>query len=514
MIDKPEKFLKKTDWLQKTANGLLDGLNSVNIAFKTFWIDKILWTDILGEFTKAPEKRSFWYRIVDFVCKLIWITWWLEGIVKRWRLDRMNLTDEKNHNISEIFKWYQKAVWENVDLNITDDDSCKAALADFAVTDFDDSPTTKWDYLRDSIIYNMNLSLISPAVVSQAIEQNVLSKSREEYLKEEVVTVKWKQQQKITIIPTWFTSNDIKNLAQNHLKNMKAHLEAYDDNELQDFYTSIKSTEDLALCITASLYADADDVVEWVKAKIFLPENYGSIHSDWTVNEWDNLNENLNQNNNITLSELTTDEKAELQWLVVQSKTPNSINYLENPTYKKYLNIIEHELQLPKYTLECVCRQESGWKLYNWNKLIWSEKGAQWLFQFMPSTANSYMRHPLLQKYYWKTFSSRDEFLKDPLATAWAAWIMYAEFMNRHKYNLQTSLACYNRWIGNYQTRIGNKNLRSEDMSKLPNETRQYVEKISKDILEHNWVPSSDILLADLWQYSWDGGNIQWRVFA
>jgi hypothetical protein len=43
---------------------------------------------------------------------------------------------------------------------------------------------------------------------------------------------------------------------------MKAHLEAYDDNELQDFYTSIKSTEDLALCITASLYADADDVVE------------------------------------------------------------------------------------------------------------------------------------------------------------------------------------------------------------------------------------------------------------
>ena len=285
MIDKPEKFLKKTDWLQKTANGLLDGLNSVNITFKTFWIDKILWKDILGEFTKAPEQRSFWYRIMDFVCKLIWITWGLEWIVKRWRLDRMNLTDEKNHNISEIFKWYQKAVWENVDLNITDDDSCKAALADFAVTDFDDSPTTKWDYLRDSIIYNMNLSLISPAVVSQAIEQNVLSKSREEYLKEEVVTVKWKQQQKITIIPTWFTPNDIKNLAQNHLKNMKAHLEAYDDNELQDFYTSIKSTEDLALCITAALYADRDDVIEWVKANVFLPENYGSVRADWTVRE-------------------------------------------------------------------------------------------------------------------------------------------------------------------------------------------------------------------------------------
>ena len=287
MIDKPEKFLKKTDWLQNRVNDLLDGLYSVNLTLKTFWIDKILWKDILGEITKTPEKRSFWYRIVDFVCKLIWITWGLEWVVKTWRLDRMNLTDEKNDNISDIFKWYKDTAWENVALNITDDDSCKAALADFAVTDFDDSPTTKWDYLRDSIIYNMNLSLISPAVVSQALEQNVLSKSREEYLKEEVVDVKWKQQQKATIIPTWFTPDDIKNLAQNHLKNMKTHLEEYDRNDLSDFYTNIKSTEDLALCITASLYAGVDDVVEWVKAKIFLPENYWTVHSDWTVYTWD-----------------------------------------------------------------------------------------------------------------------------------------------------------------------------------------------------------------------------------
>ena len=64
MIDKPEQFLQKTEWLQETANGLLDWVNSINSVTKIFGVD-ILW-----EITKAPEKRSFLYRIMDFVCKL------------------------------------------------------------------------------------------------------------------------------------------------------------------------------------------------------------------------------------------------------------------------------------------------------------------------------------------------------------------------------------------------------------------------------------------------------------
>jgi hypothetical protein len=43
---------------------------------------------------------------------------------------------------------------------------------------------------------------------------------------------------------------------------MKSHLENYKDNDLSEFYTNIHSTEDLALCITASLYADKNDVIE------------------------------------------------------------------------------------------------------------------------------------------------------------------------------------------------------------------------------------------------------------
>jgi hypothetical protein len=43
---------------------------------------------------------------------------------------------------------------------------------------------------------------------------------------------------------------------------MKNHLENYNQNELGDFYTNIHSTDDIALCMTASLYVDKNDVIE------------------------------------------------------------------------------------------------------------------------------------------------------------------------------------------------------------------------------------------------------------
>ena len=490
MLDKPEKFFKATEWLQKTANSLLDSVNSLNSVTKIFWVD-ILW-----EITKAPEKRGFLFKIMDFVCKLIWITWWLEWIVKKWRMDRMNLTDEKNENISQIFKKYKESARENISLNITDENSCKTALNDFAVTDPQNNSSTRWDYLRDSIAENMNVSLISPAIVQQAIKQQIIWW---DCINREVITVNWKQHEKFIIDSNKFTPDTKKALAHYHLANMKNHLENYNQNDLKDFYTNVHSTEDVALCITASLYADKNDVIEWVKAKVFLPENYGSVRTDGTVED--------SSSSNINLPELSTTEKAEMQNLVEQSKVPNTINYLNNSTYKKYLNIIENDLNLPRYALECVCKQESRWNLYSWNKILWSSAWAKWLFQFMPWTADIYMKHNQLSTKYWKIFTSRDEFLKDPLASAWAAWIMYSEFMHKYNYNFQSSLACYNRWIGNYKKHFGNKNLSSWDLAKLPVETKWYVEKISKDILEHNWDSSNDVLLADLWKYSWSSWN-------
>jgi hypothetical protein len=58
-------------------------------------------------------------------------------------MDRMNLTDEKNENISQIFKKYKESARENISLNITDENSCKTALNDFAVTDPQNNSSTR-----------------------------------------------------------------------------------------------------------------------------------------------------------------------------------------------------------------------------------------------------------------------------------------------------------------------------------------------------------------------------------
>jgi len=494
MLNKPENFFGASAWLQSAANGLLNWANALNS------VTKFVGIDLLEEINKPIEKRWFWCKIIDFVCKLIWITWWLEWIVKKWRLDRLNLTDEKNENITKIFKEYEKSVWKWSDITITDSNSRSSVLANFALTDLDKQSTTKWDHLRDVMADNIDINLIPVSVIQQTLWND--------YLKKEVITVNGKQQEKVTVDTSKITEEKKKELAHKHITNMKTYLEG-DFSELKDFYSTIHNTDDLVICFTAALYADKEDVIEWVKAKVFLPENYGA-KQQWSTDNWNNnwketwnnnWNNNWAENHSSALSDLTSDEKSEMDKLVDQSKSSNTINYLENSTYKKYLNVIERDLNLPKYALECVCKQESGWKLYKWNNLLWSSAWARWLFQFMPSTAEWCMKNSKLSEKYGKTFNSKDEFLKDPLATAWAAWIMLKEKMEEFG-SFQSALACYNWGPGNYKGKIGQKSLTSWDLSKLPKETRGYVENITKNILQNNSASSSDIF-TDLWQYSW-----------
>ena len=64
----------------------------------------------------------------------------------------MSLTDEKNGDIREIFKQYQESAGENVSLNVVDGPSCKASLADFAVTN-PEKVRGRYDSLL--VVYNM-----------------------------------------------------------------------------------------------------------------------------------------------------------------------------------------------------------------------------------------------------------------------------------------------------------------------------------------------------------------------
>ena len=382
MIDKPEQFLQKTEWLQQTANGLLDSVSSLNSVTKMFWVD-ILW-----EITKAPEKRSFLYRIMDFVCKLIWITWWLEWIVKRWRLDRMNLTDEKNSDIAKIFGQYKEYAWENVKLTITDENSCKTALADFAVTNPQNDSTTKGDFLRDSIADNMDVSLLSPAVVQQILWTS--------YIKKQTIKENWKTKETFVVDESKITEADKLRLAHNHLLNMKAHLEVYKDDrmgiDLVDCYKNINSTEDIALCITASLYANRDDVIEWIKANVFLPENYWSFHSNWTVED----NNTNSWRDNLDSAESSDKQVVNEQWVY-----DKAVEYwvTDNRQIAYILSTLKWE------------SPNSWWSWFKNQKERWGENRSYW--QIDPDTWQAYYGRWFIQLTHKSNYQKYTQIIRD-----------------------------------------------------------------------------------------------------
>ncbi len=226
----------------------------------------------------------------------------------------------------------------------------------------------------------------------------------------------------------------------------------------------------------------SDDINFLNTKKILSEETQGESNKDSEADK------------NLQLPDLTPAENAELRKLVEKSKIPNNLNYLENSAYMKFLWQVEYEFNLPRNLLSCMCWEESRWSLYAWKQIIWSRAWAKWLFQFMPFNVDSYMINKQVLEYCWiKKFKSKDEFLKNPLATAVAAGIMISDFMGKW-YNFQTALACYNWWPGSYQDKIekkkGRKNLTAEDFSRLPRDTRAYVLSIGKGVKEGSYKKS------------------------
>lgn len=261
LIEKPESLLKSTSKLQQQANWLLDIADSVN------WVTKRFGMDIIWEVSKLPEQRSWVFKILDFVCKLIWITWGLEWIVKNRRLSRLDMNSEKVNSLSDIMKNYKenskKHNIEEKSVSITDATSCSTILSEFSVTDYTDKESsTRWDFLRDSMAENMNIKQLNVSVVSEILGESYLIKK----------TQNWKDVYEID--ESKITENEKKKLAHVHIQNMQSHLNNYSD--LADFYSTIKSIDDIALCMSAALYATKNDVIEWVKSKVFIPETYYS----------------------------------------------------------------------------------------------------------------------------------------------------------------------------------------------------------------------------------------------
>lgn len=393
ILKKSGTFFRTSTWLQETANHLLDWVDAINSVTKMFWVD-IIW-----EISKSPEERSFIYRILDFICKLIWISGWLEWIVKRRRLDRMELTDEKNEDISQIFKEYQKLVWKWNDISITDETSCKTVLSEFDLTDLDEQSTTKWDHLRDVISENMNLDLISPSVVQQILW--------DDYIKRETITVNWNQQEKVTVDSSKITDDQKRELAHEHIANMKKHLEEnYDD--LKDFYSEVHNIDDLVICITASLYANKGDIIEWMKAKVFLPENYGVVYESnpnepWNWEEWDENPWWWSSNwwrENLDSSESADKQTVSEQWLYDKAV--------------EYWITDEHQIAYILSTVKWECSFKNQAEIWKWrwkqywkvDRTTWYAYYGRWFIQM--TWKENYQKYTQIIQSSWKEFKDNN----------------------------------------------------------------------------------------------------------
>ena len=154
------------------------------------------------------------------------------------------------------------------------------------------------------------------------------------------------------------------------------------------------------------------------------------------------------------------------------------INYMADQTFQMYLLNLEEKYGLPYKTLKCLMGQESTGKLYKNGKIITSSAKAQWLFQFIPDTADMYMKE---LNFTW----TREEFYKNPVISA-EACALYLQKSLKKGADIGTTLAQYNAGPGV----LDSKNIDANNFSKLPKETQKYILYIGSNILKEMGVGS------------------------
>lgn len=153
----------------------------------------------------------------------------------------------------------------------------------------------------------------------------------------------------MVVDPTKITYEKKRELVHLHMFNMKTYLEE-NYNNLGDFYSNIHNNNDLSLCIIASFYVDKNDVIEWVKAKVFLPENYRSADSDLSAvdnstSSWSAASSDWTPEEDSTGS---WGESQQQSWEVSQYElSPWDYPFKDVPPYK---NISAYDLRNVKMT--------------------------------------------------------------------------------------------------------------------------------------------------------------------
>ncbi len=148
------------------------------------------------------------------------------------------------------------------------------------------------------------------------------------------------------------------------------------------------------------------------------------------------------------------------------------IDYMTDQTFQMYLLNLEEKYGLPYKVLKCLMGQESTGKLYKNGKIITSSAKAQWLFQFIPDTADAYIKE---LNFTW----TREEFYKNPIVSAEACALYLKKSLDKWA-DVGTILAQYNAG----PNKLNGEKITVQNFDKLPKETQQYVLYIGSNMLK------------------------------
>ncbi len=442
-----QKFLEKRAGYKDKAVDIMWALTSI-FDKKVFWFGTI--GSIIGiqnplELFGGKDGKKKW-GVVNFVLRIMWFQNGMEGLYKEYVRQTVDehLTIEGKQFIRDTLIDYDTLVtgWNATTKTIT------ALGLTYLTVDAQAKIPTEYDHIKKALYMNItkNDILLDPNVLTSMninVDTSEKDADGKPIIKYDKTLI---TEDKIAL----YLKTTIPALAKN-----------------KDFMTGITTADDFMLSlawwmICGTCFSSA------VALGMEQISGYKKNNADGSVDTTDVAYEDIDE---------TDPELAEL---VTTASINKERNYAETEIFTDYLHSLEGKNNLPYGIMVNLMKAESGGKLYAADgTILWSSAGAQWLFQFMPSTAKSYIVK------LWYTESEYEKIFTNPVIGAKACAMLLKNTIDEGK-NTINALACYNRWSGGISADTWGKWVDETTLSNIPKETQRYVLKIGYDMLAYS----------------------------
>ncbi len=438
-----QNFLKKRSGYKDKAVDIMWALTKI-FNKDVFWLGTI--GSIIGihnplELFGGKDGKKKW-GVVNFVLRIMWFQNGMEELYKESINRQLTLTVEGKQFITDTLADYDTLVtgWNAATKTIT-----ALGLTSLA-PDVQAKIPTEYDHIKKALYTNITKSdiLLDPsALASMKIEVDTSEKDADgkPIIKYDKTLI---TEDKVAV----YLKTTIPALAKN-----------------KDFITGIKTSDEFMLSLTGWMIYGYGTCFSAAVALGMEPI------SKYTENDVDNTD---------VAYEDIDETDPDLVDLVATASTNKERNYAETEIFTDYLHSLEAKNNLPYGIMINLMKAESGGKLYAADgTILWSSADAQWLFQFMPSTAKSYIVK------LWYAESDYEKIFTNPVIGAKACAMLLKSNIDDGK-NTINALACYNRWAGGISADTWGKWVDETTLSNIPKETQRYVLKIGYDMLAYS----------------------------